>query len=441
MRSASTSRTRLRRESKFNTWPKSIRTQTVFCSFLDAILPAVEFIYDFLSQYGWEFNELRGDFPDDWLNYSADDLAYEYDIPLPGDDEWIVVRALLSSPIFRRTWIVQEIILAREVRIMIEELEYPFDMDGSLGFRTFLGMHNQRSLSPVVGRYLGPEADDVMTLLRDRLTHRHLPGDASRALLPLLSEIRTFGATDPRDKVYAQALLHAISTRLGSSSPRIKASTSFFAKKRCGRSTACPPGFPDWSCSVLEKFGNFLDEDEKMFNATKGLRLTIQEFEDVKKLRIQGIYSSITIGVVDDKLTGMIDDWYNHADGHGENDKNCMKRYGLMEAKFYEVREDELRKGGYSTDEETRDMIRMTGAVGTMASYRVLFTTGEKYMGLAPLTARIGDVIYLLPGVDVPLVLRNVWGDEYELIGQCYTHGIMYGERADSKMLQNITLL
>ena len=116
------------------------------------------------------------------------------------------------------------------------------------------------------------------------------------------------------------------------------------------------------------------------------------------------------------------------------------QRYGLMDAKFYEVREDDLRQGGYPTDQENRDFIRMMGAVGTMTCYRVLFTT-EKYMGLAPLTARIGDIIFLLPGADVPFVLRHVEDEEYEVVGQCYTHGIMYGERADTGLLQSVTLV
>jgi hypothetical protein len=131
---------------------------------------AIEFIYDFCDQFVQAYNDKsRGSFPQHWLHYSADDLSYEYDIPLRDDEEWTAVRCLLSSPVFRRTWIVQELILAREVRIMIDEQEYPFDMDSSLGSRDFLGMHNQRSLSPVVGQYLGKEADDVMILLRTRL--------------------------------------------------------------------------------------------------------------------------------------------------------------------------------------------------------------------------------------------------------------------------------
>jgi hypothetical protein len=97
--------------------------------------------------------------------------------------------------------------------------------------------------------------------------------------------------------------------------------------------------------------------------------------------------------------------------------KSAIKRYSLMDARFYKVREDELGLGGYRTDQGRRDFKRMIGVVGATTSYRVLFTTVEKYMGLAPLTARIGGVIFLSPRADVPFVLRHVRGGEYEVVG------------------------
>ena len=237
-----------------------------------------------------------------------------------------------------------------------------------------------------------------------------------------------------------------------------------------------PTWAPDWSCSKLELFGNYIGKDEELYNATKELKLNIRNLKNDCKLGIQGIYidtiTSITTGLVDGKLMGAIEvlfgygPWWLRAysfigpryphtdetlaqalgrtrlgDRHRENDKLAMKRYGLMDAKFYEVREDELAQGGYKIDQESRELLRMATVMGTMSCYRVLFTTVEKYMGLAPLTARIGDMIFLLPGADVPFVLRHVRDEEYEVIGQCYTHGIMHGERADTGRLQDVTLL
>lgn len=49
------------------------------------------------------------------------------------------------------------------------------------------------------------------------------------------------------------------------------------------------------------------------------------------------------------------------------------------------------------------------------------------YMVLVPGCADIGDYICILPGCNVPYVLREE-GDAHLLVGDAYVHGIMYGE-------------
>ncbi|KAI3316504.1 hypothetical protein HD806DRAFT_552620 [Xylariaceae sp. AK1471] len=231
-------------------------------------------------------------------------------IPLPDDEKWTAVRCLLSSPDFRRTWIVQELILTREVRIMIDELECPFDMDGSLGFRDFLGMHEDRNLSPVQGPYLGSEADDVRTLLRVRSFHRQAPGSSSQALLPLLCDIGDSGVADPRDKVYGNMSI-ASDAKKFDILPDYSASTTacyidtthklitktqsldiLLCKETLRQIDGLPTWAPDWSCSMLEVFETYIGMDKKLYNATKSLKLTIRNFKDVSKLGIQE-YTSI----------------------------------------------------------------------------------------------------------------------------------------------------
>ncbi|KAL8911108.1 MAG: hypothetical protein Q9172_007730 [Xanthocarpia lactea] len=456
---------------------------------------AAKFIFDFIDRFYWTYKDKsEGVFRQRWLHSSKEDLSNEYDIPLPEEEEWTAVRYLLSSPVFRRTWIWQELILAREIRIMINEQEYPFDTNCSLGFAELLNMHYERLTSPASGQYLEIEAREVMGLTRTRVHHRNFPRSSEQALLPLLCEIRYLEVTDPRDKVYGILSIANDAEKLGIL-PDYSASTAacyidtarklitknqsldvLICKETLRQIDGLPTWAPDWSCSMLENFENYFDEDVKLYNATKGLKLTIRNLKDGCKLGIQGIHidtiTRITTGVVDDELTGIREDLFGHGlwwlraysfigpryphtsetlaqalgrtrlgDGHGENDDSAMKRDDLVDAKFYEVREDELPQDGPKTDQELRDLALLVTKVANMTCYRVLFTTVEKYMGLAPLTARIGDMIFLLPGANVPFVLRHVRDEEYELIGQCYTHGIMYGERADTGRLQDVTLL
>ncbi|KAE8447643.1 hypothetical protein EG329_010614 [Mollisiaceae sp. DMI_Dod_QoI] len=61
---------------------------------------------------------------------------------------------------------------------------------------------------------------------------------------------------------------------------------------------------------------------------------------------------------------------------------------------------------------------------------RSMFTTKDGYIGLGPKDMQKGDFIGLLEGGQMPYVLRRK-GEIYELIGDCYVHGIMQGEHFD----------
>lgn len=62
----------------------------------------------------------------------------------------------------------------------------------------------------------------------------------------------------------------------------------------------------------------------------------------------------------------------------------------------------------------------------TCNNHRFALTHG-KYMCLVPDEAEIDDIIALLDGCQVPFLLRQSRG-KFRLIGDCYVHGIMYGE-------------
>jgi hypothetical protein len=70
---------------------------------------------------------------------------------------------------------------------------------------------------------------------------------------------------------------------------------------------------------------------------------------------------------------------------------------------------------------------RGISAVSEVALYRRLARTEKGYLALVPAEARIDDKIALLQGGKVPYVVREK-GKEWELIGDCYVHGIMFGE-------------
>ncbi|KAN0112520.1 HET domain containing protein [Hyaloscypha variabilis] len=58
---------------------------------------------------------------------------------------------------------------------------------------------------------------------------------------------------------------------------------------------------------------------------------------------------------------------------------------------------------------------------------RKFLVTENGYIGLAPLNAESGDVVFIIPGVSVPFVLREEDG-VFRLVGECYVQNFMDGE-------------
>ncbi|KAF4833672.1 hypothetical protein CGCTS75_v003478 [Colletotrichum tropicale] len=48
--------------------------------------------------------------------------------------------------------------------------------------------------------------------------------------------------------------------------------------------------------------------------------------------------------------------------------------------------------------------------------------------GYVPMRAKKGDLVCILFGSEVPFVVRREAGGKYSLVGECYIHGIMYGQ-------------
>ncbi|PLB39822.1 uncharacterized protein BDW47DRAFT_102483 [Aspergillus candidus] len=78
--------------------------------------------------------------------------------------------------------------------------------------------------------------------------------------------------------------------------------------------------------------------------------------------------------------------------------------------------------------------------MGMVLGRRVL-RTRNGYIGLAPPGAQKGDQVVLLEGGRVPYLLRKVDDESYKLVGECYVHGIMYGEAFDEKRCRDIMLV
>jgi len=76
------------------------------------------------------------------------------------------------------------------------------------------------------------------------------------------------------------------------------------------------------------------------------------------------------------------------------------------------------------------------------AMRRRLCWTKAAYLGLVPPDAKTDDEIWLLKGCRVPVVLRRVGdGEDRELVGDSYIHGVMYGEAFEEEKCEKVTIV
>jgi WD repeat-containing protein 55 len=78
---------------------------------------------------------------------------------------------------------------------------------------------------------------------------------------------------------------------------------------------------------------------------------------------------------------------------------------------------------------------QMQIAFETAVTGRRFGITSKRYMGLFPRGTKLGDQVCVFLGSQVPFVVRRQeMGDSYQLVGECYIHGIMHGEIKDMNL-------
>jgi hypothetical protein len=86
-------------------------------------------------------------------------------------------------------------------------------------------------------------------------------------------------------------------------------------------------------------------------------------------------------------------------------------------------------RGVEEIQQDSQDMTHIYLLFDTIQSHQthVFCTTESGYIGMVPQWSRVGDIICLIYGLDVPYVLREVEG-RFRLVGNSYVHGLMDGQ-------------
>lgn len=98
-----------------------------------------------------------------------------------------------------------------------------------------------------------------------------------------------------------------------------------------------------------------------------------------------------------------------------------------------------------SSHNEGLNYIEVDFAICSATMDRRIFGTKDGFLGLGPSDIRNGDQVYIFEGGHVPFIVRkapnrNILGEQaencFELVGDCYVHGIMDGELVPEEMSQ-----
>jgi hypothetical protein len=99
---------------------------------------------------------------------------------------------------------------------------------------------------------------------------------------------------------------------------------------------------------------------------------------------------------------------------------------------------DLLLRTGEKTKRDKEELLSLLPKSMDFDRAFVGYTAGRKFgitqdlrMGMFPSTAQTGDIIFAPLGADVPFALRAAKDGQFTLVGECYVHGVMYGEIAE----------
>ena len=382
--------------------------------------------------------------------------------------------SLTNRPWFERAWVFQEVILPSTVLLVcgkssmaLECLEGSYDAaigqgGGSLNGQAYL-IFGTRKIEDTFVKDAGRlPADDLEELLSSRRTVKMSePRDYIFCLLGLFSPSVSHSLS-PNYSTSIKDLFTAVAKHIIRVSGKLRILCSVESPKHIDGETF-PSWVPDWRAS-LESLRN-AHHDRQSWLSHRATRESVLDYDpssNGNRLHLYGI------------LIGAVDQAGRYNDFHSISDFNLGDMYGhtnqpitaaLRQAQtldfdyIYErisVKHLDRKSLAYYFDIPMKSRIRRrkckqcpiahtmpilpmekTGkkpALIDMATLhnenmrsRRFFTTDSRYIGFGPNCTVAGDQIFLLIGSDVPFVLRPA-GNEFELVGACYVHGIMYGE-------------
>lgn len=397
-------------------------------------------------------------------------------------EEWKAFAQFMSQPYFSRCWVLQEVILGRDVEIWFGNASFSYEillelLDLVYNIETWCQYH--RKLCQEIFR--SPEFYHHTRIVG--LARLALADGDELPFLEILSTSRELAATDPRDKIYAllglargeldkvvvpeyspsnsaegvciQFARHCINTQRSAVETLYHAGTSARGNM--------PSWVPNWTTrSVGCSLAN-------VYNCSGSTKPAIRLGNEPSSISVCGAVVSRLSTLARYSILHKPEDIYRSAWSLGESirshgsylsgeriedvvrrtltcdylsDSTGFKRMGELfrresEALANSCNVSELASSRkinwrevwkYARRKVKKIQIeKFKREILSSSSYSRLGITDDYLMGVFPERTQVGDVIVIVLGATKLFVFRPV-GNAHILIGECYVHGIMDGE-------------
>ncbi|KAI8941232.1 hypothetical protein NX059_002467 [Plenodomus lindquistii] len=363
------------------------------------------------------------------------------------------INGILERPYFTRVWILQEVMLAKEVHAVIG--------DRSVDWRSFTASVYYVQISAnmhVIPVYTSPTP--AVMLWRD-----YTGSGRPQTLLQFLDQSRHCDATDPRDKVFALLAMtpenseQELLPNYRQSVQDVYISLARYLITRDGNLDVLshctrheqfhkfPSWVPDWSTKRTSKAFIHPSVGTKTYMADGGLTPSIRFDNKTGALHLQGrIIDSISrvqpsTGVLE---TGLLELWEEIALAAMEIAPRHTTKDVFLETltaypytshppvnpfeRFYPAWRSSKLRGRIAMSGDTGSAAMVQNMVEDKCLGRAFFSTIQGHVGIGPSETQEHHVVAALLGGRMLNILEPLGDDRYTLIGECFVHGMMNGQ-------------
>ena len=374
-------------------------------------------------------------------------IIFRFRCPFLRSPGWNALSRIFSRPYFRRSWIVQEVALARHAVVHCGPHVIDWDLLAAAGSYQM----GQLPSNP-------EDAHDAIAAIME--LHRNVHGRSINIVDTLFMSYR-FNCTDPRDKVFAMLGLTEALVLQPSYYARVEdvylTTTQYLILEFGNLDILCcvfhpktiatlPSWVPDWQAqpAVKRKLG------KSTVRAPDVPCQQVSYSDNDRALIVEG-WCLASIATVANVFTpddiDSVNQWHEwweffekniHPEGKFPS-KQYMRTLLAGESLPGITSDEELhsaysawqvcsRLGGctppMSLADENEKSNEFGCAVTETCFGRRLFATAQHNLGLAPSEARAGDVVCFLGNSSTPFILRPR-GSYFEFVGESYVHGFV----------------